>query len=549
MPAISTMVYPAPAYVRVETSWGDQPQATGAAVYRVDCLTGERVPLRPYVSFNGDYLDLSCGYAVFWDTEPQLDGCVYYCTQAINPDGSVATQPAAALYRDTFTRTVVDGWGTSDDGHTYQLLGGTVPNDYDVTANKGTHTLTTNGVPRESIVQGLSVPDGQLYGFYQHPVVPTGASHEMDVRVRRVDSNNYCDMRLFFSTANTIQAAVRQVVAGVESFVVFSAVLTNAGGANLATTDPLSYVIEYWGSVMRAKVWKATDPEPITYSATTAVTFLSAGAVSYISFTGGGSTNVLPITTQFDSHVLLDPCATDVPIEACSPSLVVPSSGNFRLGDPVRPCNDVTLLLQAQIDPDCVPTQGIFFGNMADEDAAANSNTFLPVNAKYGIWINRTRGALASTLTVASKTFADRDALRQLNEPNSLLYLRGPAQYGINDRYMGVGNVNEARPVSDHRVQPRVVSMPHLEFERPSGPSTGVCGTRVEDLCDIYSSWDAVVAAGLTYVDLLRGAASNATPLPASTERDWAEVLADDVTWTGTNGNNTDWGDVLDGDA
>lgn len=548
MPAISTLVYPAPAYVRVEVNWADVGSATGAAVYRVDCVTGERVPLRPYVCFSGDFLTLSCGYGIFWDTEAPLDRCVYYCTQAIDAAGELVTAVPAALYADTFTRTVVDGWGTSTSGHTYQLLGGTVPGDYDVNGSRGTFTITSNGVAREAIVQGLSTPDGILSGFYQHPVVPTGASHEMNIRVRRVDSNNFCDLRFFFATGNTVQVAVRQVVAGVESFVVFSAVITTAGGSNLLTTDPISYKLEYWGSVLRAKVWKSTDPEPAAYVASTSVTFRSAGSIAYIGFTGGGSTNVLPIVLQFDNHLLADPCAEPEPVESCTADLVVPSSGDFRLGDPVRPCSDVVLLFDAAIDPDCVPTQGVFFGNMAEEVFPAMTSTFIPVNSPYPIVANRTRQKITSQLTVASKTFDDRDAMRTLNSPGSPLLLRGPAQYGIDDRYMAVGDVTETRPVADHRVQPRVISLPHAEVARPSGPSQGVCGTRVQDLCGIYLTWDALIAAGLTYADLLRGRASAATPIPDTVERTWAEVNSDYASWNALAAGEANWAQTLAGD-
>ncbi len=548
MPSISTMLYPAPGYVRVEANWADVNSATGAAVYRVDCLTGERVPLRPYVSFNGDFLDLSCGYGIWWDTEPQLDRCVYYCTQAINAAGDVVTSPAAATYQDTFTRTVVNGWGSADTGQTYQLVGGTVPGDYDVTAGRGTFTITTNGVPREAIVTTVNEANGFLYGFYQHPVVPTGAGHEMDVRVRRVDGSNFLDMRIFINTTNTIQAVVRQVVAGVESNVVFSSTLTNASGGNILATDPLKYRIDFWGSILRAKVWKATDPEPATYAATTAVTFLDAGTISYIGLTSGGSTNALPITLLWDNHLLTDPCATATPIEVCSSDVTVPSSGDFRFGDPVRPCNDVTLLLVGGIDPDCVPTQGIFFGSMDPaETYAANSGAMMPVNDAYPIAVSRTRRAVVSALTVVSRTFADRDAVLNLMAPGSPQLLRGPAQYGIPDRYLLAADVAVERHMSDHRIQPRSISIPHAAVRRPSGPSQGVCGARVRDLCDIYTSWDAMKAAGLTWADLLRGKASTHTPIPDTVERTWNDVNATYANWTAVNSGNTDWDDLRDG--
>lgn len=543
MPAVTTMVYPAPAYVRVEVNWADVGAAVGAAVYRVDCLTGERVPLRPYVSFDGDFIDLSCGYAIFWDTEPQLDRCIYYCTQAIDAAGQVVTAPSAYLYQDTFTRTVVNGWGTSDSGHTYTLNGGTVPGDYDVTAGKGTFTMTTEDVARTATVVGLSVPNGRFYGWYQHPVLPTGANHEIGIRVRYVDDNNFADLRLFFETSGNVTAALRQIVAGVETaFVGFTQV------PGVTATSPLAYVIEYWGGVLRAKVWLATDPEPPTYVVITTLTWVTAGTIQYRAIIAGASTTVLPITLQWDSFLLVDPCAELIAVETCSDDLVVPSSGDFRLGDPVRPCNDVTLLFDAPVDPDCVPTQGIFFGSMGpDEVYAANSGTFQTVNDKYPIVVNRQRAAVGSTLTVATRTFADRDAMIALNDPGAPLMIRGPVQYGIPDQYMAVTDVTITRHVSDHKVQPRSIGMPYVRVRRVSGPAQGVCGTRVTDLCDIYASWSAVEAAGLSFADLLRGKASLDTPKPASVERTWSDVNATYASWNAEAAANVDWNDLRDG--
>src|SRR5687767_1963152 len=141
MPTISATQFPILPAVWVYVKWADVPAATHGAVFRVDCETGEETQLRPYVSYNADgYVLLSCGQAVFWDTELPLDRCVRYCTRAQNVLGVVIETASGPLYADTFTRVVVDGFGTADSGQTYQLVGGTVPGDYDVNGSRGTFT-------------------------------------------------------------------------------------------------------------------------------------------------------------------------------------------------------------------------------------------------------------------------------------------------------------------------------------------------------------------------------------------------------------------------
>lgn len=545
MPAISTMLYPVPAYVRVEVNWADLGNATGAAVYRVDCLTGERVPLRPYVCFNGDFLTLSCGYGIFWDTEPQLDRCVYYCTQAIDAAGDLVTGPPAYLSADSFTRTLVDSWGSTEQGTTapqaYVNTGGTVPGNYDVNGSKGTHTNDSVNVFRTSTINVGTATQG-VRADAGIPVTPATSPISVQVIGRRTDANNQYRAILNISTAGVPSLLINRTVGGVG---------TNLGSATPPGThspgDQWTIILEPWGTQIRSRAFRTVDPDPMTWQIVVTDTALMTGNLAGVQDRlEAGNTNGTVVIT-WDNFIVYDPCATDQVIETCSDDLVVPSSGDFRLGDPVRPCNDVTLLFNAPIDPDCVPTQGIFFGNMAAEVAPANTGTFMPVNAKYPIAMNRQRQALTSTLTVASRTFADRDALRTLNDPGSPLLLRGPVQYGVYDRYMSVGDVSEDRPVSDHRIPPRAVTLPHLQVARPSGPTQGVCGAQVDDLCDIYPTWDAMAAAGLTWADLLRGKASNDTPIPDTVERTWNDVNATYANWTAVNAGNTDWDDLLDG--
>lgn len=540
MPSISTLVYPAPGYVRVEVNWADVGTATGAAVYRVDCVTGARTPLRPYVSFTGDFLDLSCGYGIFWDTEAPLDKCFYYCTQAINAAGDVVTTAADNLVTDTFDRVVVDGFGSTNNGLPYTLDGGTNPGNYDVNSSKGQFTMDSVGVFRRAFVD-TGLPTQDVMATAKLPVVPVGASIALTLMARRTDNNNQYRAILLISTAGAPSLSINRTVGGV--------------GANIASATPTgthvagdawTIRIQVWGSQLRAKAWKSTDVQP-DWQATVTDTSLASGTFAgledRLEAGNGNGTTVI----SWDDFTVTDPCADLKVIESCSDDLVVPSSSEFRLGDPMRPCNDVTLQFVPTADPECVPTQGIFFGSMSDEEAPANSGTFEPVNSEFPIGAYRTRMSLTATLTVLARTFADRDALRRLNKPGGALLIRGPAQYGIDDRYMLAGATTEHRALSDHRIQPRAVAIPHVQLGYPYGPSQGVCGARVQDLCDIYTSWDAIVAAGLTYADLLRGKASNDTPLPATDERTWTQVNALYASWNAELAANADWDTLREG--
>lgn len=543
MPSTSTMVYPIPGYVRVEANWADVGAAVGAAVYRVDCLTGDRVPLRPYVAFDGDFLDLTCGYGIWWDTEPQLDRCVYYCTQAQDAAGDLVTQPGDYLVTDTFTRVVANGWGSADTGQVWVNEGG-VNGDYSVNGTTGLHSVGSIGVTRRTLLDGPANM-GFLYRV-AIPALSTGvaAQHSWIAREDGTNNNMYL-FRALYLTTGRVELRISVRVAGVET-----TIANPAGDQADYTAGSYTWVRgEAWGTLLRMKAWQATMPEPADWQVSVNdSTFIGAGRMGFRSDLPAGWLGAVPTVFSMDDLTVYDPCGPVVVVESCSDDLVVPSSGDFRFGDPVRPCNDVILDFTAEIGPTCVPTQGIYFGNMADESDPANSGTFTPVNAKFPIVASRTRGSMVSALTVVSATFPDRDALRTLRDPGSPLLLRGPAQYGIDDRYMSLGDVTEHRPVSDHRVQPRGVEMPHVAVARPSGPSQGVCGTRVEDLCDIYATWDDLIAAGVTYPGLLRGDASTGTPLPATAARTWDDVNAEFTDWDDLDASEPDWGQTLAGD-
>ena len=541
MPAISAMVYPVPAYVRVETNWADVGAATRAAVYRVDCITGQRVPLRPYVCFDGDFMDTSCGQGVWWDTEAQLDRCVYYCTQAQDAAGNIVTAPTI-LMQDSFTRVVANQWGTPDIGPPYSLLGGPAAR-FSTNGTRGGILNTTVG-ERVYIASGPIAVNMLAEGTIYPTATITGGTMDIGLYVQASAGDNGYEALVRFLTSGQLDARINRINSG------SATILSTTTNIGTAAGPTAGYRIKFlaWGNQLKFKAWDVTTVEPAAWQAeiTDPNPLTQVGGVGGIFRSQAGNSNS-PFTPQWDNLLVTDPCAELAPIEVCSQDVVVPSSGDFRLGDPTRPCHDVALLFDAQVDPDCVPNQGIFFGNMADETFAANTNNFEAVNDRYPIVVARTRQAIASTLTIASKTFPDRDAVRTLTEPGSPLLLRGPAEYGINDRYMSVGDVTETRPVSDHRVTPRVITLPHVEVARPSSPTQGVCGARVDDLCDIYPTWDALIAAGLTWADLLRGKASNKTPIPDTVERTWSDVNSTYANWTAVNTGNTDWDDLRDG--
>jgi hypothetical protein len=254
------------------------------------------------------------------------------------------------------------------------------------------------------------------------------------------------------------------------------------------------------------------------------------------------NTNV-GLVTQWDNLVITDVCAEPVPIEVCTEPVTIECDGCFRLSNPVRPCPDVRVCLCAD-GVACGSEGGVFFVAMTPDTRASNSGSMVPVNDTYPITVNRRRMKPTSNLTVVPTSFAARDQLIDLLSTGEPLLFRTTPEFGIGNRYLQIGDVPESYQIADMTIQPRIMSLPNAEVRGPVGPSLGVCGARVMDLCDVYPTWDALAAAGLTWADLLRG---NASTTPAGLET-WATVNAENVSWAALQAAQTDWSDVLDGD-
>lgn len=228
-----------------------------------------------------------------------------------------------------------------------------------------------------------------------------------------------------------------------------------------------------------------------------------------------------------------------------TPQLELDSEDGFWLRDPVRPCNDRRVLICWTDDPACVPGQGIFFSELSTETYQDRRTTFDRFNARRPISLNRVRADAEATLTLVPRTFQDRDDLLALNEPGSPLLFSAPPAYGIPDRYISVGAIQVARVSPDHRYTPRMFTMPFITEDRPVGPTQGVCGARFMDLCDTYDTWNDMVTAGLTWADLLLGAAGDDPP--TALWREWSDVEALGTWATVESGGTRTWAELKEG--
>lgn len=540
MPSIMATPYPDRGHVLVQVNFADTPGAVSACVTATDTVTGTSRPLHAYVSYNSDgCINLSCGEAVLWDTEISCGNPTVYCATGVDAAGDTITEPAEYILTDTFTRTVAANWSppAADTGQLYTTSGGAAA-DYSVNGTRGIMAVTSTGVTRFATVPGPET-NAEFAVTIFPTVVALTQPFSAGFAVRSDTSGNGLFGRVVFGLAGALSVELGTTTAGVD--------ITGGPIPITATYTALSairVVYRVWGDQLSIRAFDATGPDPGGWQTTETGSGLIpvGGRYGLRARREAGNTNGT-INVQFDNFTVSDVCAEAEPVEVCTEEITNECDGCFRLGNPVRPCDDVRVCLCAD-GVECGGTGGLSFIAMTPDTRAANSGSLVPVNDIYPIVVSRRRMKPTSTLTIVPTSFAARDELINLLAPGEPLLLRTTPEFGIGDRYLDIGDVPELYQIADMTIQPRIMQLPNAEVRPSPGPSLGVCGSRITDLCDIYATWDEIAAAGLTWGDLLRGEASP----PGSGLATWADIAAEHADWAALQAAETDWSDVLDGD-
>lgn len=206
---------------------------------------------------------------------------------------------------------------------------------------------------------------------------------------------------------------------------------------------------------------------------------------------------------------------TTVTNYALSTLVTVTPGSPFYLKDLVNPCNDRAMgrCMPGPQIRSCVDDPGMMVQNHAQREGyEARTMLLRAENQVRDIPQVRARGDAEAVLSVITRTFADRDLLKQTLAPGTVLFVQSPAEYGIDDRYISVLGVQIDCSTPDKRIPPRFFTLPYRTQNRPQEPVNGPCGARVDDLCDLYSSWASIGMSGLTWRDLIYGLASTAGP-------------------------------------
>lgn len=198
---------------------------------------------------------------------------------------------------------------------------------------------------------------------------------------------------------------------------------------------------------------------------------------------------------------------------ALSAVVTVAAASPWYLKDTLNPCSDQAMTRCMPGPQACSTAAGMMVQNHAQrEQYPVRTKLLAAENRTDDLPMVRPMGRPETVLSIITRTFADRDSLLATLAPGTILFIQGPPEYGIPDRYISVTSVGVDAATPDKRIPPRFFTLPYRTQVRPYGPMNGPCGARVDDLCDIYTTWAALALSGLTWRQLIYGAASRSGP-------------------------------------
>lgn len=209
-----------------------------------------------------------------------------------------------SAFTDTFTRSVSNGWGSSDSGHAWSTSGGAAA-DYSVNGTRGIISLPVVDSLRSTYIATLPSAGFDRTVTVRIPVLATGASIQVRSAARwDRAANNYYFATLQVETTQAVTVLLRRVFGGSTTTLRSSTVL----GLTHTTTTDFRFRFKVQGSWLFVKVWNASGSEPAQWNDVAFDTSITAaGDFGLRCALNSGNTNALPVAIQFDTDATLTP--------------------------------------------------------------------------------------------------------------------------------------------------------------------------------------------------------------------------------------------------
>lgn len=204
---------------------------------------------------------------------------------------------------DSYTRTVANGWGSSESPVLAYDTAGTGGAASDFSCN-GTQAVISSG--SKNVTRRIILPVG-LAKFdvkfdVKTSVAAAGGTQYILFRFRYQDSSNFYQVRLDIGVGS-YGITVTKFVAGVESTVIAGVSL-----GSYSASDTFRVRTQANGTSIRIKAWKAAALEPNDWTGTaTDSSFSAAGPFHFGVVLDNSNSNTLPVTHMWDNLQIGDP--------------------------------------------------------------------------------------------------------------------------------------------------------------------------------------------------------------------------------------------------
>lgn len=186
--------------------------------------------------------------------------------------------------------------------------------------------------------------------------------------------------------------------------------------------------------------------------------------------------------------------------------------GTVLLKDPLRPWANISMSFcetpQQALAEICGPNApDLVWVGLGDKVYRADANLFDIYDDTTPADIYGRRKRLDSELRILTRTLAAASAVETLFAAGGPLQLQLPAVYGWPDAFIQPGDLTEAYRFPDQRKPVRVWTAPFTVVDQPLGPVQGPACANWCALADTYATYADLVAAGLTWGEVLDGTA------------------------------------------
>jgi hypothetical protein len=215
------------------------------------------------------------------------------------------TDPPPGFALDAFARTVSNGWAAADIGGPWTSSG--AASSFSVASGTG-RIAGVRAANRAMYLNGVQQSNVDVTTELSLDRPATGGGAYVTMIGRRVSNGNDYRLKLRYLASGAVTAHLVRAVSGTETVLATA----NVAGLTVGPGDVLRARFVVSGSpvtTLRAKVWRATGPEPpnwLTTSTDSTAALQFPGGVGYLVYISGSWSGPAPVL-EFDNLAVVVP--------------------------------------------------------------------------------------------------------------------------------------------------------------------------------------------------------------------------------------------------